>query len=246
VVESESSGPAAPGSFAHTVDSGPLVVNVLQPPNAVFFIGLVVQFLIRHHFVRRTKSEQKKVRRIDRTETILLAAMFPAVLLLPPLYCFTPLLSFADYDLPSSIRWAGAVVLVASLWLFWRSHVDLGQNWSVSLEIREQHELVSHGVYRWVRHPMYALIWLWGLAQGMMLANWLAGWCVIPAFAAMYLIRTPREERLMCEEFGDSYRDYARRTGRLFPRFAMAADASPAPESAAGPESQGESSPPAC
>lgn len=220
-------------------------MNVLQPPNAVFFIGLVVQFVIRHHFVRRTKSEQKKVRRIDRTEMILLAAMFPAVLLLPTLYCFTPLFSFADYDLPSSIRWAGAAVLVASLWLFWRSHVDLGQNWSVSLEIREQHQLVSHGVYRWVRHPMYSSIWLWGLAQGMMLANWLAGWCVIPAFAAMYVIRTPREERLMCEEFGDSYREYARRTGRLFPRFARAADASPAPEPAAGPDSQEGSPPPA-
>jgi protein-S-isoprenylcysteine O-methyltransferase Ste14 len=52
-----------------------------------------------------------------------------------------------------------------------------------------------------------------------MLANWLAGWAVIPAFAAMYFIRTPREEQLMCAEFGEAYREYARRTGRLFPRF---------------------------
>jgi protein-S-isoprenylcysteine O-methyltransferase Ste14 len=35
----------------------------------------------------------------------------------------------------------------------------------------------------------------------------------------MYFIRTPREEQLMCEEFGEAYREYARRTGRLFPRF---------------------------
>jgi protein-S-isoprenylcysteine O-methyltransferase Ste14 len=199
-------------------------MNILQLPNTVFFIGLVVQFGIRHHFIQRTKSEEKTVQQVDRTEKILLAAVLPAALLFPPLYCFTPLLSFADYYLPSSIRWAGAVIMVASLWLFLRSHIDLGRNWSVSLELRKDHQLVSHGVYRWVRHPMYASIWLWGLAQGMMLANWFAGWAVIPAFAAMYFVRTPREERLMCEEFGDDYREYARRTGRLFPRFTETAE----------------------
>ena len=176
-MKSESLG-AIPAGLAWSFGSGSEFMNILQPPNAVFFIGLVVQFVIRHHFIQRTKSEKKTVRQVDRIEKVLLAAVLPTALLLPPLYCFTPLLSFADYDLASSIRWAGAVIMVASLWLFWRSHVDLGQNWSVSLELRENHQLVSHGVYRWVRHPMYASIWLWGLAQGMMLANWFAGWAV--------------------------------------------------------------------
>ncbi len=192
-------------------------MNILQPPNLVFFIGFVIYFSIRHHFIQRTKSIKKAVRQVDLLEKILLAAMSVAVLMLPLLYLFTPLLSFADYELGWLVRWGGAAVMVVSLWLFWRSHVDLGENWSVSLELRENHQLTSHGVYRSVRHPMYASIWLWGFAQGMMLANWLAGWSALLAFAAMYLIRVPREERLMCQKFGDDYRDYARRTGRLFP-----------------------------
>lgn len=215
-------------------------MNVLQLPNAVFLLGLVVQFLMRNHFIRFTKAEKKTVRQIDLTEKILLAGMFVAVLLLPPVYCFTPLLSFADYQMPASIRWAGAVVMVFSLWLFWKSHVDLGKNWSVSLEVRENHQLVTHGVYRRVRHPMYASIWLWAFAQGMMLGNWLAGWAGVVAFGAMYFIRTPREERLMCQRFGDEYREYARRTGRLFPRFFGVAKPSPTPESEAKPGSRGE------
>jgi protein-S-isoprenylcysteine O-methyltransferase Ste14 len=204
-------------------------MNLLQPPNALFLLGLVAQCAIRSHFVRRTKSEKKTIRQFDRTEKLLLAAMMPPVLLLPLLYAITPLLSFADYDLPWLIRWAGAAVMVFSLWLFWRSHVDLGQNWSVSLEVRENHQLVSHGVYRRIRHPMYASIWLWAIAQGMMLANWFAGWSVVPAFAAMYVIRTPREERLMCEQFGESYREYARRTGRLFPRLTRTSESGQPP-----------------
>jgi protein-S-isoprenylcysteine O-methyltransferase Ste14 len=210
-------------------------MNLLQPPNALFLLGLVVQCVIRHHFVQRTKSEKKALRQFDRTEQVLLAAMMPPVLLFPLIYCFTPLLAFADYDLPELIRWVGAVVMVFSLWLFWRSHADLGQNWSVSLEVRENHQLVSHGVYRRVRHPMYASIWLWAIAQGMMLANWFAGWSVVPAFAAMYVIRTPREERLMCEQFGEGYREYARRTGRLIPRLTRTGESGqPAPPTGSG------------
>lgn len=193
-------------------------MNVLQPWNAVFLVGLVVYARIRHVFFNRTKLEKKTVSRFDRLEKILLAVMFPPIFLLPFLYLFTPLLAFADYRLPSIVPWFGAAAMVGSLWLFWRSHADLGQNWSVSLELREGHQLVTRGVYRSIRHPMYASIWLWGIAQGMLLQNWLAGWSVIPAFAAMYFLRTPREERLMCELFGDEYREYMRQTGRLFPR----------------------------
>jgi protein-S-isoprenylcysteine O-methyltransferase Ste14 len=109
--------------------------------------------------------------------------------------------------------------MIASLWLFWRSHSDLGQNWSVSLELREGHEMVTRGVYRLIRHPMYAAIWIWALAQGLMLQNWLAGWSVVPAFAAMYLLRVPREEQMMLEQFGDEYRAYTQRTGRVVPRW---------------------------
>ena len=65
---------------------------------------------------------------------------------------------------------------------------------------------------------MYASIWLWGIAQGMLLQNWLAGWSVLPVFAVMYFVRLPREEQMMCERFGEQYREYTRQTGRLFPR----------------------------
>jgi len=108
--------------------------------------------------------------------------------------------------------------MAAALWLFWRSHADLGDNWSVTLELRNGHQLVKHGVYRSIRHPMYAAIFLWSLAQGLILENWLAGWSSFATFSAMYFLRTPREERMMCEFLGEEYREYMRETGRLFPR----------------------------
>jgi len=192
-------------------------MNALQPWNIVFLLGLIVFFWIRYVFIKRTKEEKKAVSRFDRLEKMLLMAMFPPTLLLPLIYLFTPLLGFADYRLPAFISCFGVAIMAASLWLFWRSHADLGQNWSVSLEVREGHQLVKHGVYQFIRHPMYASIWLWGIAQGMLLQNWFAGWSVIPAFAAMYFLRTPREEQLMLDSFGDEYRKYMQQTGRLVP-----------------------------
>ena len=190
-----------------------------NPWHIVFFVGFVVYVWIRHVFIGRTKHEQKAVKQIDGLEKTLLIGVFLATLLLPLLYLFTPLLTYADYQLPAPVPFMGAATMAASLWLFWRSHTDLGQNWSVSLELRENHELITSGVYRRIRHPMYSSIWLWALAQGMLLHNWFAGWSVVPAFAAMYFLRTPREERLMCEKFGAQYHAYMRQTGRLFPRW---------------------------
>lgn len=190
----------------------------IQPWNLVFLIGFSVYCTIRGVFKQRTKSNELVVRRMDALEKILIALVIPGGLLLPMVYLITPWLGFADYHLPPWAPWCGMALMVAALWLFWRSHADLGLNWSVTLEVRKGHQLVKHGIYRSIRHPMYASIWLWCLAQGLLLENWLAGWYSLVAFALMYFIRAPREEQMMCESFGQEYRDYMRQTGRLFPR----------------------------
>ena len=109
--------------------------------------------------------------------------------------------------------------MCVALWLFWRSHADLGTNWSASLELRESHALITHGVYSRVRHPMYTAIFTWSTAQGLLLDNWLAGWSALATFVPMFLLRTPREERMMRQRFGEDYEEYVRRTGKLLPRF---------------------------
>lgn len=190
----------------------------VQPWNLIFLVGFIVYVGIRGVFERRTGGIEKTVNRMDARERILLPFVGLGSLLLPILYLFTPWLTFADYRLPILALWCGTAILGFALWLFWRSHADLGQNWSRTLELRHGHQLVQHGVYRLVRHPMYASILLWDLAQGLLLQNWLAGWSALVTFAVLYSVRAPREEHMMCEFFGQEYRDYMRRTGRLFLR----------------------------
>jgi len=196
--------------------------NLARPWSVVFLAGFIAYTAIRAVYARRCKRVPTAHRRVDALETALLLLVIPASLLLPLLYLFTPLLNFADYRLPAPAPWCGAALMLAALWLFWRSHADLGRQWSATLEVREGHALVDRGVYRRVRHPMYASIILWGIAQGLLLPNWLAGWCALATFSVLYVLRTPREERMMCEFLGQGYRDYMRKTGRLFPRIRRA------------------------
>ena len=148
--------------------------------------------------------------------------MFVGMFFIPLVYTFTSQLDEADYPLPREARESaggvGIIILAMAVWLFWRSHADLGRNWSPSLELREGHELVTEGVYRSVRHPMYASMWLWGVAQALLLQNWIAGWVSLVMFMPLYLLRVPREERMMLDEFGEEYRAYMDRTGRVIPR----------------------------
>jgi protein-S-isoprenylcysteine O-methyltransferase Ste14 len=65
---------------------------------------------------------------------------------------------------------------------------------------------------------MYASMWLWGMAQTLLLQNWIAGWAGLVLFLPMYVLRVPREEQMMVEQFGETYREYINRTGRVVPR----------------------------
>lgn len=184
----------------------------------VWLAALIGILAIRTPHSLRNRTNVIIDTRNDLTERVLLAAVCLAGLALPLVLVTTPLLAFADYDLPAWATAVGAAMQLPMLWLFWRSHADLAGNWSPGLELRQDHGLVTHGIYTHVRHPMYAALWLWASSQPLLLHNWLGGALGIPAFAAMYALRIPREEAMMHDRFGAAWDAYAERTGRLLPR----------------------------
>jgi protein-S-isoprenylcysteine O-methyltransferase Ste14 len=190
----------------------------LQWPEIVWLAGILAQVLIRWPFMRVNRGNNIIGRRVDLQEKLLLGAAFFTMVVLPMLYVGTPLFDAFNYSLPTFAPWLGALLLLPATWLFWRSHADLGRNWSPSLEIREGHHIVDSGVYKRIRHPMYVAIWLYAIAQVLLIRNWIAGALVIPAFAALYFLRVPREESMMLDTFGEDYRRYMNRTGRLIPK----------------------------
>ena len=143
-------------------------------------------------------------------------------IVLPLIYIFSSRLTFADFHLHTGLvpgTWiAGSLVFAAALWLLWRSHVDLDRNWTPTLQIKNNHALVTEGVFKYIRHPMYASHILWGVAQLLLLHNWIAGPAMLVLMLPFYLYRVPREEKMMLEQFGDEYRAYRVKTGGFLPR----------------------------
>lgn len=197
---------------------GPNIRMHLELPRLLFLAGLLAYLAVRVVYKARTASVSKASSKADAQDRILILVVVVGQVLLPLLYLFSPLLRSADYVLPEACVWIGAGLTAYGLWLFWRSHADLGKNWSVTLELGNEHQLITQGVYRHVRHPMYASFIALGLGQAMLLNNWIAGWAAVTAVFALCAFRIPREERMLAGHFGDAYRSYQGRTGRLLPR----------------------------
>jgi len=64
---------------------------------------------------------------------------------------------------------------------------------------------------------MYAAHLLWGIAQVLLLQNWIAGFAMLATSLPLYLVRIPREEQMMLEHFGEEYHLYMSQTGRVIP-----------------------------
>ena len=82
--------------------------------------------------------------------------------------------------------------------------------------MREQ-SLVTNGVYAYIRHPVYAAMFLWAIAQPLLIHNWVAGFGLLILFTPLYLTRMPREEKMLTEHFGETYQSYKQKTNRLTP-----------------------------
>jgi protein-S-isoprenylcysteine O-methyltransferase Ste14 len=185
-------------------------------PIVVVLLASVAMIAIRAPHGHRSMKVKVATSRKSPLEKILLTIAW-AGFFAPILWMITPVFRFADYRLHPAVFIAGGVCLVLGLWLFHKSHADLGTNWSITLEIRENHRLVTGGSYRLVRHPMYLALLLYSIGQALVLPNWVAGPSYLVAFGLLFALRVIPEERMMRERFGADYDAYASRTKRLIP-----------------------------
>ena len=130
---------------------------------------------------------------------------------------YPPAVAWATIPLPSWLRWLGVfggfVAVILLIWMF-RS---LGMNITDTVVTRKDHSLVTHGPYRWIRHPLYTFGALLFLSLSLVTQIWLIPLLAIPTMAIL-VQRTSIEENTLQERFGEEYTQYSERTGRFFPR----------------------------
>jgi protein-S-isoprenylcysteine O-methyltransferase Ste14 len=120
---------------------------------------------------------------------------------------------------PTWARWTGVGFGVVVVGLMWWIMVALGSNYRGTMGLHPNHELVTHGPYRFVRHPMNTLFPLVSIFLFLVSGNWFLGAGALVLIGTISIVRSPIEEKQLIDRFGEEYRTYMRRTGRFLPRF---------------------------
>ena len=143
--------------------------------------------------------------------TVIGSAGLVLYLLSPPWWTWTYI------PLGEWVQWSGIVTAVVPLFFLVWVHRHLDRQWSIALELQEDHKLITTGPYRYVRHPMYLGIFAYTIGLMMISSDVL----VIMFFAFSIWVnymRIPREEQMLIQRFGDEYLEYMKRSGRLLPK----------------------------
>lgn len=192
--------------------------------DATFRTALVVCFLavipiMLYHRIKSQATGEKLDRRQE--GLFMLATLRPVGLMLwvgVIAYMVNPdSMAWSSMPLPAWLRWTGVgVCAIATALLTWTLR-SLGTNLTDTVVTRRVHTLVTHGPYRWVRHPFYDSMALLILAIALMSANWfllLIGGLLV----SLMVVRTRTEEEKLLARCGDAYRSYMMQTGRFVPR----------------------------
>jgi protein-S-isoprenylcysteine O-methyltransferase Ste14 len=117
----------------------------------------------------------------------------------------------------SALRWGAAACAVLCLVATIDCWRRMGKNWRMAVTPHERTELVTTGLYAYLRHPIYALSILLMLCSAAIVAT-VPMLAVAAIHVALMVLKALNEERFLLATHGDAYRRYSRRTGRFFPR----------------------------
>lgn len=110
----------------------------------------------------------------------------------------------------------GLILFCAGVVLRVVARVTLGRHYSYGLRILPNHKLITHGVYRHVRHPISLALLIYSPAIPLIFGSFY-GFLVMLGLVPLILYRIRIEERMLIEKFGDVYRGYMKKTKRLIP-----------------------------
>jgi len=183
----------------------------------ILFTGAGTSIYFRLKADRETG--EKLSRKADGTVMMTIIRIGGLILWMSPLvYLLNPnWMAWSKIGLPESARWAGVVIgvfcVLGIYWLF----SSIGTGITPVSATRKEHKLSTHGIYRYVRHPLYTIGSSLFVSFGMMADNWFIAALGILTFILM-AVRTPKEEANLIEKFGDEYIEYMKRTGRFLPK----------------------------
>jgi protein-S-isoprenylcysteine O-methyltransferase Ste14 len=180
-------------------------------PFAVLWLAWLGYWLFAARNVKATRRRESLATLLVNRVFILIGALLLLVRHLPQHWLeqrFAPA-PVVDY-------WLGLFMVAAGLGFAVWARVYLGRNWSATVTVKQDHELIRSGPYAWVRHPIYTGLLLALLGTAVAMGEW-RGLLAFAAFTVGFLFKIAAEERFMSETFGDAYARYREEVPALVP-----------------------------
>jgi protein-S-isoprenylcysteine O-methyltransferase Ste14 len=188
----------------------------------IIFVGVILSaFMISGYFRRKAKQSGETISRRAEGSAALFLRMGLAMLFFGSiaLHVISPsLMDWASLELPIWLRWAGAALALLCVPLLWWVFTSIGDNISETVLTKVDHQLVTEGPYRWVRHPLYTVALLMFFSLGLMAASWLIMLYSAAGVAIFRWVVIPKEELRLVQTFGQDYQAYQSQTGAMLPR----------------------------
>jgi protein-S-isoprenylcysteine O-methyltransferase Ste14 len=194
--------------------SGEMIFRLLTA--SIFVTALSTSIYFRHKAERRGGRLNKA-----EGQRLLIPLRLLGLLGLLPLFgyiLYPDWVAWARFALPNWARWVAAAVAIGMIPAFYALFQAIGNNISPTEATRANHQLITSGPYRWIRHPLYTFGTIFVLALAVLTTLWWLALVFLPALL-MLLWRVRYEEANLIARFGDEYRVYMQRTGRFLPKW---------------------------
>jgi len=110
----------------------------------------------------------------------------------------------------------GLALTVIGLGICFAAARTLRRSYSPTLVVKDDHRLITHGLYRWIRHPLYLGLLMASMGLPVLVSS-LHGLLIMLLLIPVVLNRIRIEERMLIDEYGDEYRAYKQATKKLIP-----------------------------
>jgi protein-S-isoprenylcysteine O-methyltransferase Ste14 len=196
-----------------------------MPFRLLALVGLLGTIAISATYRYRARQTGDVIRRADEPAGLKAGRLvigLPLFLSIVIVFARPQLLSWANAALPTWLQAVGAGMALAAIPAAWWVFRSIGRNVSETILTKNDHQLVTIGPYRWIRHPLYATGSLLLLGIGLATTNGLVLGLAMIGVLAIRIFVVPMEERELRARFGEAYRKYALGSGGMLPRLRKA------------------------
>jgi len=127
-------------------------------------------------------------------------------------------LNIFPYQNSTFLQIVGFILTCIGIWISIQARIDLGNNWTHAAEyqIKEKHQLITHGIYKYIRHPIYSGMFLSFIGSELIVGSYLVIATIIVLPIVAYL-QGKKEEKILIKEFGSEYKTYMKHSKMLLP-----------------------------